>query len=584
MKQITSLIAVFGLAVVGLWAGWQWFFCRFYVEPNTMAVIIAKDGKDLPPGQILAKKGQKGIQEEVLGEGRHFLNPILFECKFYPVIQIPAGKVGTVTSKVGNDLPPGEFLAKPGQKGVWKQVLGPGKYRMNPIGYFVEIIDAVNIPIGYVGVVTSLSGEKALEGELAKANEKGIRADILQPGLYYINPKAYKVDLLEIGINQVSLLGKIGSTVIAKSQIATQNKALEELQSRALADQVERRQEYFAAEAPPAQAQSADGARQKSRGLVGRLSSAVAGKAGGKYDRSSPQSPSPSYSPSVSTIVLDQFVEFPSRDGFEISLDMTVELELLPERIAWIYRSYGDLPALVDKIIMPQILSISRLKGSTYRAVDFIVGEGRERFQNDLTDSLAKTLSDRKIVVHNALIRHVNVPMQILDPIQQASIAVEQDLTNKEKQNTAKKQGLLNTGLSLIEQRREQVAQETEKMKAEIKAEQEKMVAEIRAGTIKKSAEIEKQTADVRAEKTTKLGKAGADVIKMVEGEKAAGFQMKIKAVGDPQAYNLMEFSRTLNDKLEVNILHAGPGTLWTDLDKARLGDLGGAAVIEKAK
>ncbi len=79
-------------------------------------------------------------------------------------------------------------------------------------------------------------------------------------------------------------------------------------------------------------------------------------------------------------------------------------------------------------------------------------------------------------IIHNALIRHVNVPDQILSPIQEASIAIEQDLTNKEKQNTARKQAELNTELGLIEQRREQVAQETEKLRAEIKADQERQV------------------------------------------------------------------------------------------------------------
>jgi len=54
--------------------------------------------------------------------------------------------------------------------------------------------------------------------------------------------------------------------------------------------------------------------------------------------------------------VLNQFVEFPSRDGFDISLDMTVEFELKPDKIARIFRDYGDLPAVVEKIIMPQIL------------------------------------------------------------------------------------------------------------------------------------------------------------------------------------------------------------------------------------
>jgi hypothetical protein len=175
--------------------------------------------------------------------------------------------------------------------------------------------------------------------------------------------------------------------------------------------------------------------------------------------------PAAAPAPSVS-FVLEQFVEFPSRDGFEISLDMTVEFELRPKDVAWIFRTYGDLPAAVDKVIMPQILSVSRLKGSAYGAKDFIVGEGREKFQNELTDALAATLAEKRIQIHNALIRHVNVPGQILDPIQQASLAQEQNLTNQEKQNTAKKQAELNTELSLIGQRREQVAQETEKIKA----------------------------------------------------------------------------------------------------------------------
>lgn len=102
-------------------------------------------------------------------------------------------------------------------------------------------------------------------------------------------------------------------------------------------------------------------------------------------------------------------------------------------------------------------------------------------------------------MVHDALIRHVNVLTQILDPIQQASIAIEQDLTNKEKQNTARKQAELNTELGLVEQRRRaQVAQETEKLKAEIQADQEKQVAQLQAEAMRQAAEIEKQTALVR--------------------------------------------------------------------------------------
>jgi len=79
MKKAIVLIAVVVL-VLGLpWFVWQWGFCRFYVGPNEMAVITAKVGTELPPGEILAQKGQQGIQEDVLGEGRHFLNPISYQ-------------------------------------------------------------------------------------------------------------------------------------------------------------------------------------------------------------------------------------------------------------------------------------------------------------------------------------------------------------------------------------------------------------------------------------------------------------------------------------------------------------------------
>lgn len=562
MKKIKPLLSI--LAAVAIAYGfWLWFFCRFYVRPNEMAVIIAKTGDDLPPGQILAARGQKGVQAEVLGEGRHFLDPIRYERQIMPVVMIPPGKVGVVTSKVGDDLPPGEFLADEHQKGIWRRVLGPGKYRLNPIGYNITIVDAISIPIGYAGVVTSLSGEQSKPGAFAEARQKGVRRDILQPGLYFVNPKEYKVDVLEIGVNQVSLLGKEGGEVITKTMMAAQNQAMERLQSNVLEQQRQSRLDYLA--------EAAQSVMRLPSGSPEPRQSAVPG--------SKPRAVQTA-GDSMATLGLAQFVEFPSRDGFEISLDMTVEFELLPDHIASIFSSYGDLPAVVDKVIMPQITSISRNKGSEYRAKDFIVGEGREIFQTELTRSLAATLKTKNIIVHNALIRHVGVPMQILDPIQQASIAIEQDLTNKEKQNTAKKQAELNTEQTLIEQRRQQVAQETSKLKAEIAADQQKQVAEIEAETMKKVAEIARETAAIRADRVRKLANAEAAAIKMVEGEKAGGLQLKATAFGEPQAFALWEFARNLNPAITFNILHTGPGTLWTDLQKARLSDVGGAESV----
>ena len=59
-----------------------------------------------------------------------------------------------ILSKTGKELAAGEILAPDDDsKGVWRRVLGPGTYRLNPEGYDIRVLDAINIPIGYAGVV-----------------------------------------------------------------------------------------------------------------------------------------------------------------------------------------------------------------------------------------------------------------------------------------------------------------------------------------------------------------------------------------------------------------------------------------------
>jgi regulator of protease activity HflC (stomatin/prohibitin superfamily) len=562
----TAIKLVVGAIVVLVLAegAWLWGFCRFYVGPNEMAIVTAKNGDPLEPGQILAREGQKGIRAETLGEGRHFLNPVFYEWEIVAVTIVDPGKVAVVTSKIGEKLAEGEFIAERGQKGIWRSVLGPGKYRMNPYGYNIEIVDAISIPIGYAGVITSLSGEQAESGQFAGEKEKGVRRDVLQPGLYYVNPKEYKVDVLEIGINQVSLLGRSGGKVVTKARQLGTNEALNVLQSAVLEKQEAKRQDYFSKRSSTAQEQRFKTGKQV------------------EFDAGKPlaaMAPAPLEDGAMN---LTELVSFPSRDGFQISLDMTVEFELSPDSIAGIFRRYGDLPAVVDKIIMPQITSISRNKGSEYRAKDFIVGEGREKFQTDITASLEQTLGTKGIKIYNALIRHVEVPDEIREPIQQSSIAVEQDLTNKERQNTARKQAELNTELSLIQQRGEQVQQETEKLKAEIAADLGKQVAEIQAETLKKAAEIKKLTAAIAADKVRVLGEASASALQKVDGERANGLKLKTAVFNDPVAYAQWRFADTLNPAMKLNIIHSGEGTLWTDLEKTGFAELGGARQLQK--
>ena len=54
LLSIGGLLA--GLAVLAAAiAAFLWIFCRVYVPEGCMAVVTAKTGKPLPPGQILAE-------------------------------------------------------------------------------------------------------------------------------------------------------------------------------------------------------------------------------------------------------------------------------------------------------------------------------------------------------------------------------------------------------------------------------------------------------------------------------------------------------------------------------------------------
>ena len=588
-KFASAIVAAVVLFALGVFA-FVWTCCRVYVGPGEMAIVTSKTGDELPPGAILAEPGQKGVQRIPLGEGRHFLNPVTHDWRIVAAITIPAGSVGVVTSKNGRELAPGEILAPDrDSKGVWKDVLGPGRYRLNPEGYDVKVMSAINIPIGYVGVVTSQTGKPAAAGSFAGPGEKGVMEKILQPGLYYVNPRAYQVDVVEIGMNQVSIVGKSGTVVLTKAQSQSAN-GLDELQRMTLQKQVQKRAEYVTQNADLGIVDE-DSARNFSNLSLNSLSRApvvrkVAGDWSDRKTRGAPaaaayeaSAPAPARANASQSQLandsvafgMNQFVQFPSSDGFAIMLDMTVEFELMPEKISKIFMLYGDLPAVVSKIIMPQILSISRMKGSDYKAREFIDGEGRQKFQEEMTAELVRVLGEKHILVRNAIVRHVEVPEEILAPIQSAAVAKEQDLTNKTQQDTEKRRAELNTEVAKVDQLKREVEQETAKLVATVAAEMKKDVAEITAETKLKAAEIDLECAKIQAKITETRGSAEVKAKFLVENEEALGIKRRASAFKDPSLWADLVFADALNPAVNIRVIHSGEGTLWTDLKGASL-------------
>lgn len=196
---VWGIVAV--AALVFLLVTWNAFFV--YVPPGKHLVIITKDGEPLPPTQVLADKGQKGIQKEVQGEGWHFVLPVVYSTEIEDNTSIPPGKIGIVTARGGEPPKDNRILAEAGERGIQREVLPPGTYRINKHGFEVELVDATEIKPGFVGVERRLlEADPGRAGE--NATQRGILTKVLQPGLYYLNTKEFEVVKAEVGIFQTT--------------------------------------------------------------------------------------------------------------------------------------------------------------------------------------------------------------------------------------------------------------------------------------------------------------------------------------------------------------------------------------------
>jgi hypothetical protein len=150
---------------------------------------------------------------QVLGEGWHFVLPIVYEARLEDNTTIPPGKVGLVTALGGEPMRPGQFLAEDGQRGILRRVLPPGTYRLNLLGHGVQVIPAVEIPPGFVGVQQRKLGTEG-KGQFAEnEGERGYLKEVLQPGIYYINTEEYEVTRAEVGIFQTTFTKHAGTGI-----------------------------------------------------------------------------------------------------------------------------------------------------------------------------------------------------------------------------------------------------------------------------------------------------------------------------------------------------------------------------------
>jgi regulator of protease activity HflC (stomatin/prohibitin superfamily) len=348
-------------------------------------------------------------------------------------------------------------------RGIVREILRPGKYRINPYAYNVELFDAIAIRPGHIGVLTSLVGEDVLNNNLTEdkrnaflidENMKGVLGNVLDPGTYYINP--YIMNVVEVNL-QSQRFEMSGADVI----------------------------------------------------------------------------------------------NFLTLDGFTVTVEGTIEFGIEREEVSLLTHRVGDMDDIITKLILPRARGFSRIEGSKHPAVNFIVGETRQRFQKELEDHLRNKAKGWGLDIKSVLIRKIIVPDEIAIINRSRELAVQDAIKYEQQIIQAKSKAELVKQEMLAIQNKEKVEADTLRIRAVIDANQDQSVRMINALKELDVAKLEYEAAIFQAEAILLTAEGDKDVIRAQNKAEAAVLSSRAQAVNGGMNLARYTFYRKIAPRVE---------------------------------
>jgi uncharacterized membrane protein YqiK len=143
------------------------------IHENMVGIVTTLDGHPIQSGQIAGKyidghnnfqdfdtflknDGNRGLQPTIVLAGSYNINPWAVQIEEVPMTDVPIGYVGVVISYIGEDgkdltgdtFKHGNIVSK-GQRGVWMEPYGPGKYPFNKYIMKVELVPTTNLVLNW---------------------------------------------------------------------------------------------------------------------------------------------------------------------------------------------------------------------------------------------------------------------------------------------------------------------------------------------------------------------------------------------------------------------------------------------------
>ncbi|HEX9957666.1 MAG TPA: SPFH domain-containing protein [Fibrella sp.] len=498
------------------WWMWPWQYGvdmqPFTIVPEgTVGLVLANDGKELPTGNILARRvdsdnfqdtirfldsgGQKGRQTGILTPGTYRINPYAFTVTISPMTDVKENMVGIITALDGAPLQAGQiagkqveghnnfqdidsFLQSGGNRGLQPQVVLAGSYYINPWAVQIEQIPMTEVPIGYVGVVISYIGEDGVDtsgdsfkhGNIVHKGFRGVWMEPLGPGKYPINAFTMKVE-----------------------NVPTTNLVL-----------------------------NWANARSESHALDSNLST----------------------------------ITVRSRDGFPFNLDVAQIIHIPANEAPKVIARFGSMVNLVSQVLEPTIGNYFRNSAQDSDVIAFL--STRKERQESAREHIRQVLEIYNVNAVDTLIGDIVPPEALMKTLTDRKVAQEEEKTYDTQRMAQEKRQGYERETAIAEMQREivkaqqsvEIAERTanasvKKSEGEARSLQLQVGAESQATKVRAEANAEarrrqasaeadatKLTAEAEAERIAKTGAAEAEKILAIGKSTAEAYQLQVKAMG----------------------------------------------------
>ncbi len=487
-----------------------WRMALIEVPQGSIALVTSIDGEPVRTGRLLGRTvqghhnfqdgeaflragGQKGPQVDILTPGQYRINTRLFEIELTKAIEVPQGRIATVTAIDGAPLRTGQllgksvaghdnfqsaesFLAGGGQKGPQVDILTPGMYYINPRMFAVQLAPAVKVRTGEIGIVEAFDGgelrEEQILGDSVRGHndfqngqafldaggQRGPQLDILKPGMYYINPLLFDVAVQDATVINIGEVGVIRSNVGILPPVGEDGRTPDLVDEgyRGVLKTVLEPNTYYLN--PIAH-------------VVFPISTLNI-----TIDWNTMNSDTP----------LDS-ITVKSRDGFSFPVDVKVVIRVPKEHAPVVVSKIGSIQNAIERVIHPMIGATFRNNAERCDALDFL--NNRSVQQSNAKEITIAMLREYGIETVDVLVGNVGIPEELLKTQTDRFLAKEREKTYKEQKIAEDTRRDLENATALANQQKNIVA-----------AQASVDIAKANAASVVASAEGEAQQIRLRAE------------------------------------------------------------------------------------